>query len=55
MPQRAISTLETKREEAWRVYDAACRKKDALLDEISCRLEQCIDEERLFTLRWSLI
>ena len=56
--QRGIRTLEGKREEAWRAYDAASREidrqKGALLDEISHRLEQRLEEERLFALRWSL-
>ena len=54
--QRAARTLETKREEAWRAYDEASRdidrQKDSLLDEVSHRLEQQINEEQLFTLRW---
>jgi superfamily II DNA or RNA helicase len=57
--QRAARTLETKREEAWRAYDEASRdidrQKDSLLDEVSHRLEQQINEERLFTLRWHLL
>jgi superfamily II DNA or RNA helicase len=57
--QRAARTLETKREEAWRAYDQASRdidrQKDALLDEISRRLEQRIEQERLFSLRWQLV
>ena len=56
--QRAVRTLETKRDEAWRGYDQASREidrqKDALLDEISRRLEQRIQHEPLFTLRWEL-
>jgi hypothetical protein len=31
------------------------RQKDALLDEISQRLEQRIEQETLFSLRWKLI
>jgi len=57
--QRAARTLETKREEAWRAYDEASRdidrQKDSLLDEVSHRLEQQINEEQLFTLRWHLV
>jgi len=57
--QRAARTLETKREEAWRAYDQAGqeidRQKDALLDEVSKRLQQRIEEEMLFTLRWHLV
>ena len=48
--------LETKRDEAWRAYDAGSRdidrQKDALLDEISRRLEQKTKSEMLFTLKW---
>ncbi|MGE5553929.1 MAG: SNF2-related protein [Betaproteobacteria bacterium] len=57
--QRAIRVLDSKRDEAWRAYDAASREidrqKDALLDEISRRLEQRIEDEPLFVLRWSLV
>ena len=57
--QRAARTLEAKREDAWRAYDQASREidrqKDALLDEISRRLEQRIEQEPLFTLRWHLV
>lgn len=57
--QRATRTLETKREDAWRAYDQASReidqRKDILLDEISQRLEQRVEQERLFTLRWILV
>lgn len=56
--QREVKTLEARRDEAWRAYDQGSReieaKKDALLDEIAHRLEQSIDEEPLFTLRWRL-
>lgn len=56
--QRTVRTLETKREEAWREYDRASRevdnKKDVLLDEISRKLEQKIEIESIFTLRWRL-
>jgi superfamily II DNA or RNA helicase len=56
--QRKLRGLETKRDEAWRAYDAGSRdidrQKDALLDEISRRLEQKTECKTLFTLRWSL-
>lgn len=56
--QRDLRGLETKRDEAWRAYDAGSRdidrQKDALLDEISRRLEQKTECKPLFTLRWSL-
>jgi hypothetical protein len=57
--QRALRKLETRRDEAWRSYDEASREidrqKDALLDEISRRLEQKMEQEPLFTLRWHLV
>lgn len=57
--QRAARTLEAKREEAWRAYDQAGREidrqKDALLDEISRRLEQHIEQEQPFAVRWQLV
>jgi len=56
--QRKLRTLEVKRDEAWRAYDAASRdidrQKDSLLDEISRRLSQKTTCETLFTLRWRL-
>ena len=56
--QRKLRGLETKRDEAWRAYDAASRdidrQKDDLLDEISRRLEQKTECKTLFTLKWSL-
>jgi len=54
--QRKLRGLESKRDEAWRAYDFASRdvdkQKDALLDEISKRLEQQTDSSELFTVRW---
>jgi len=54
--QRKLRGLETKRDDAWRAYDAASRgvdrQKDALLDEIGRRLEQKTDCVELFTFRW---
>jgi predicted nucleic acid-binding Zn-ribbon protein len=56
--QRALRQLESKRTEAWKIFDEAMREierqKDALLDEISRRLEQRIEQEPLFTIRWSM-
>lgn len=56
--QREARILEGKRDDAWRAYDQASREidrqKDALLDEISQRLEQDVHREGLFTLRWRL-
>ena len=57
--QRALRRLEAQRDEAWRSYDEASREidrqKDALLDEISCRLQQQTAQEPLFILRWCLV
>jgi len=57
--QRELRKLETKRDEAWRSYDEASREtdrqKDALLDEVSRRLEQKTEQETLFTLRWQVV
>jgi hypothetical protein len=57
--QRAARHLETKRTEAWKTFDEASREierqKDGLLDEISRRLEQRIEQEPLFTIRWSMV
>jgi ERCC4-related helicase len=56
--QREARVFEGKRDEAWRAFDQASREidrqKDALLDEISLRLEQKLEQEPLFTLRWTL-
>ena len=57
--QRQLRQLEGKRNEAWKEFDEASRdierQKDSLLDEIGQRLEQRIERETLFTLRWSLV
>lgn len=57
--QRAVRTLEGKRDEAWHAYDQASREidkqKDTLLDDIGRRLKQKTEKELLFTLRWQLI
>ena len=56
--QQALRKLETKRDEAWRNYDAASREldrqKDNLLDEISQRLEQNTESNHLFTIHWKI-
>ena len=43
---------------AWRAFDQASREidrqKDALLDEISRRLEQKLEYAELFTVRWKV-
>ncbi len=57
--QRKLRGLETKRDEAWRAYDAASRdvdrQKDTLLDEISRRLQQQTARDALFTLHWRVV
>ena len=57
--QREVRKLEGRRDEAWRSFDQATRdldkQKDALLDEIAKRLEQHIEEETLFTIRWRIV
>jgi superfamily II DNA or RNA helicase len=56
--QREARVLEGRRDEAWRAFDQASREidrqKDALLDEIGHRLEQKLQQEPLFTVRWRL-
>ena len=56
--QREARVLEGQRDEAWRAFDRASREidhqKDGLLDEIGRRLEQQLEQELLFTLRWRL-
>ncbi|MBN2374094.1 DEAD/DEAH box helicase family protein [bacterium] len=57
--QKEIRTLDKKRDEAWREYDRAAKdvelQKDALIDRIEARLNQEIEEETIFTIRWRLI
>ena len=56
--QRQLRQLETKRNEAWKEFDEASRdierQKDALLDEISKRLNQKTERKELFIIRWRL-
>ena len=57
--QREVRKLETRRDEAWRAFDQATRdldkQKDALLDDIAKRLEQRVEHETLFTIRWRIV
>lgn len=57
--QRALRQLESKRTEAWKTFDEASREidrqKDALLDEISKRLDQRMEQQFLFALQWKLL
>ena len=54
--QRAVRTLEARRDDAWRAFDqgsrALEREKDKLLDGIGQRLEQNAELRPLFTVRW---
>jgi superfamily II DNA or RNA helicase len=57
--QREVRKLEGRRDDAWRAFDLASREldkqKDTLLDQIAKRLEQRVEKETLFTIRWCLI
>lgn len=57
--QKKIRSLDKKRDEAWREYDDGARdierQKDSLIDRIEARLQQKIEEEDLFTVRWKLV
>lgn len=57
--QREVRRLEGRRDEAWRAFDGAARdlekQKDVLLDEIAKRLEQRVEQQPLFTLRWRIV
>lgn len=57
--QREVRKLDTRRDEAWRLFDQASReldaRKDTLLDAIAKRLEQKTDIQPLFTTRWRLV
>ena len=56
--QRSARALENKREEAWRAYELASREidqqKDALLDEVSHRLDLQVEQKVLFAVRWTI-
>lgn len=56
--QREARTLETKRDEAWRAYDAAAKEievqKDGLLDQVEERLGQQVSDEQLFAIRFEI-
>jgi ERCC4-related helicase len=56
--QRKARGLETKREEAWRAYDAAAKEievqKDGLLDQVEERLVQAVSDEELFAIRFQV-
>jgi SNF2 family DNA or RNA helicase len=57
--QRQARALETKRDEAWRAYDAAAKdidvQKDSLLDQVEERLGQSVSDEQLFAIRFEIV
>lgn len=57
--QRRSRALETKRDEAWRTYDAAAKEievqKDGLLDQVEERLGQNVSDEGLFAIRFEIV
>jgi hypothetical protein len=56
--QRQARVLETKRDEAWRAYDAAAKdievQKDGLLDQVEERFGQSVSDEELFAIRFQV-
>lgn len=56
--EKERKNLETKRDDAWREYDGAAKEidqtKDKLLDQIEQKLEQNIEEDDIFLIRWKL-
>jgi hypothetical protein len=57
--QGRARTLEAKRDEAWRAYDAAAKEieiqKDGLLDQVEERLGQRVSDEELFAIRFEIV
>jgi len=57
--ERKRRTLESKRDEAWKEYEAAAseieQKKDSLLDEVEKKLSQQLSQKNLFTIFWRII
>ncbi len=56
--QKKVKTLDKKRDEAWREYDAAAKeietRKDELIDAVEARLKQNIAETTLFDIEWEV-
>ena len=54
-----IRSLEDRHDESWKEYDSAKKeinkKKDALLADISARLQQKEEVEELFTIKWRVL
>jgi len=57
--ERERKQLETKRDDAWKEYELAARaiesKKDSLMDEVQNRLQQQINENEIFIIRWRVM
>ncbi|WP_375762457.1 SNF2-related protein [Bradyrhizobium sp. B025] len=57
--QKQARALETKRDEAWRAYDAAAKEievqKDGFLDQVEERLGQNESDEELFAIRFEIV
>lgn len=51
--------LETERDQAWKDYDGAAREieqnKDQLIDQVEKRLNQDLQEECLFVIKWQIV
>lgn len=56
--QRKARESESKRDEAWRAYDAAAKEievqKDGLLDRVEERLGQSVSDDELFAIRFEI-
>ena len=56
--QRKARELETKRDEAWRAYDAAAKEievqKDGFLDQVEARLGQSVSDDELFAISFEV-
>jgi ERCC4-related helicase len=56
--ERKRRSLETKRDEAWKDYEAAAseieKKKDSLIDEVEKKLSQNLNQQPLFKIRWRI-
>jgi hypothetical protein len=57
--QKKLRELDSKRDIAWKAYDADAKQiekqKDELLDTVEERLKQTIEEKTIFTIRWSVV
>jgi ERCC4-related helicase len=57
--QKKLRELDSKRDIAWKAYDADAKQiekqKDELLDTVEARLKQTIEEKTIFTIRWSVV